>query len=237
MGMALAAPLAASQVQQPYIGNVRLRKEYENIMKIQALNFQPGEKYFAGHPILHKKNGPADDDHYKWRAAIAGPIDSPYSDRLFELDIKIPENYPYAAPSIQFLTPIYHANVSPDGSTCLGQNEQWSPAMTLDRLLCGAAGILSSPDVSIDQALDQDAAIKFGSDQRGYESHARAVTEWPVLAMDGSWLLLNKRKELLPYGVAGIISEFLGNPSRNFKPCFSVDRDSESTRSIHIRDN
>ena len=71
---------------------------------------------------------------YEWRCTMIGPSDTSFSGGLFYLKIKFPENYPYKAPEVLFVTPIYHVNVNhinnpncPLGHICLSTLNFWNP--------------------------------------------------------------------------------------------------------------
>lgn len=53
------------------------------------------------------------------RAAIDGPQRSPYEDGTFELQIDVPERYPFEPPVASFITPVYHPNIDSAGRICL----------------------------------------------------------------------------------------------------------------------
>ena len=68
---------------------------------------------FSLHPI-------SDTSLLNWTAVLPGPSDSAYSSGLWSLSITIPPTYPYTPPSIKFVTPICHPNISfPGGEICL----------------------------------------------------------------------------------------------------------------------
>ncbi len=46
-----------------------------------------------------------DDNMYHWKAILNGPDDSLYAGYRFELDIKLPNEYPFKPPIIKFITP------------------------------------------------------------------------------------------------------------------------------------
>ena len=77
--------------------------------------------------------GPKEDDLYEWEAMIIGPKGTPYEDGLFELEIRIPRDYPYKPPMIKFKTKIYHCNIDQSGEICLDilRQEKWSPVLNL----------------------------------------------------------------------------------------------------------
>jgi ubiquitin-protein ligase len=50
---------------------------------------------------------------------IQGPPQSEYCECTFEVKVSFPEEFPEQAPSLQFLSPIYHPNISQAGHVCL----------------------------------------------------------------------------------------------------------------------
>ncbi|XP_069797797.1 ubiquitin-conjugating enzyme E2 T isoform X1 [Narcine bancroftii] len=59
------------------------------------------------------------DQKGELRAQILGIANSPYEGGIFDLDIILPERYPFEPPKIRFLTPIYHPNIDTAGRICL----------------------------------------------------------------------------------------------------------------------
>ncbi|GAB5361423.1 hypothetical protein AAMO2058_000711900 [Amorphochlora amoebiformis] len=47
---------------------------------------------------------------------LKGPECSPFAGGLFQIEIKIPEEYPKVAPRLNYLTPIHHENIDNSGS-------------------------------------------------------------------------------------------------------------------------
>jgi ubiquitin-conjugating enzyme (huntingtin interacting protein 2) len=48
----------------------------------------------------------------KLQGIISGPPDTPYAGGTFEVDITIPDTYPFKAPSMAFKTKTWHPNIS-----------------------------------------------------------------------------------------------------------------------------
>nr|XP_033773592.1 ubiquitin-conjugating enzyme E2 T isoform X2 [Geotrypetes seraphini] len=53
------------------------------------------------------------------QAQILGGADTPYEKGIFNLEVILPERYPFEPPKIRFLTPIYHPNIDSAGRICL----------------------------------------------------------------------------------------------------------------------
>ena len=52
------------------------------------------------------------DNLLELKGEITGPPDTPYEGARFQLEIKIPETYPFNPPKVRFVTKIWHPNVS-----------------------------------------------------------------------------------------------------------------------------
>ena len=138
----------------------RLRKEYQDILKNAPENISAG---------LVK------DSLTKWKATILGPMGSPYEGGIFELDIKFTDDYPFKAPQVKFITRIYHPNINSRGEICLDVlKSQWSPALTMDKVLLSICSLLTDPNA--DDPLDPEAAKLYKNDRAEYEMIARKMT-------------------------------------------------------------
>lgn len=70
-------------------------------------------------PIENIGAGNDENDDFHWIATMIGPEGTPYKDGVFFLNIHFPKDYPFRPPKVQFITKIYHPNISPDGEFCL----------------------------------------------------------------------------------------------------------------------
>ena len=88
--------------------------------------------------------GPVGDDLFHWQATIMGPDDSPYSGGVYFLNIHFPADYPFKPPKINFTTRIYHCNINANGGICLDiLKDQWSPALTISKVLLSICSLLT----------------------------------------------------------------------------------------------
>ena len=46
------------------------------------------------------------------KGSFPGPPDTPYVGGTYEVEIKIPDNYPFKSPQMRFITRIWHPNIS-----------------------------------------------------------------------------------------------------------------------------
>ncbi|AYV75765.1 MAG: ubiquitin-conjugating enzyme E2-17 kDa 3 [Terrestrivirus sp.] len=108
------------------------------------------------------------DSLIEWTATINGPKDTPYENGHFKLDINIPSNYPFKPPNVRFLTKVFHPNISSDGSICLDiLKGNWSPALTLDKVLLSIVSLLESPNP--DDPLDGNAASLYKKNKKSFD--------------------------------------------------------------------
>ena len=142
------------------MNNIRISKELIDLEKDPPFNCSGG---------LIDKN-----DLYLWNATIIGPEDSPYSNGIFKLKIYFPEEYPFKAPKIIFTTKIYHPNINSNGNICLDilQN-QWSPALTISKVLLSICSLLTDPNP--DDPLEPDIANLYKSNLDDFNNTAK---EW-----------------------------------------------------------
>ena len=121
--------------------------------------------------------GPVDkEDIYKWEATIMGPEGTPYRGGVFKLSIDFPTNYPFKPPKIRFLTRIYHPNINSSGGICLDiLKDNWSPALTVSKVLLSICSLLDEPNP--DDPLVMDIAEKYLKNRALYDCIARDWTE------------------------------------------------------------
>lgn len=98
-------------------------------------------------PPANCSAGPVGDDLFHWQATIMGPEDSPYSGGVYFLDIHFPADYPFKPPKVSFTTKIYHCNINSNGGICLDiLKDQWSPALTISKVLLSICSLLTDPN-------------------------------------------------------------------------------------------
>lgn len=146
----------------------RIKKELESIVKRLPPNCTAG---------------PIGDNINNWQAVILGPIDSPYYGGIFFLTISFTEGidyyekveYPFKPPRIFFTTKVFHPNINANGGICLDiLRDQWSPALTIPKILLSISSLLVDPNP--DDPLVPDIAILYKSNREEYNRCAREYT-------------------------------------------------------------
>mmetsp|Transcript_45296 Transcript_45296/g.66711 ORF Transcript_45296/g.66711 Transcript_45296/m.66711 type:complete len:119 (+) Transcript_45296:2-358(+) len=112
---------------------------------------------------------------FHWQATIMGPDDSPYAGGVYFLEINFPADYPFKPPKVHFTTRIYHCNINSNGGICLDiLKDQWSPALTLSKVLLSICSLLTDPNP--DDPLVPDIAQLYRTDRNKHDSIARDWT-------------------------------------------------------------
>ncbi len=127
-------------------------------------------------PLLNCSAGPIGSDLFNWNATIIGPEGTPYHEGVFKLKINFPSEYPFKPPKIVFVTPIYHCNINSNGSICLDiLKREWSPALTISKILLSISSLLSEPNP--DDPLVADIAKLYKKNISIHNSKAKEITK------------------------------------------------------------
>ncbi|KAF5340584.1 hypothetical protein D9611_007327 [Ephemerocybe angulata] len=117
-----------------------------------------------------------DESPFHLKGSFPGPEGTPYEGGKFEVDIVIPESYPFQPVKMKFITKVYHPNVSSaSGAICLDiLKDAWSPVLTLKSTLISLQSLLCSPEPNDPQ--DAEVAKHYMTSRSSFEDTARYWT-------------------------------------------------------------
>ena len=145
------------------------------------------------------------DDLSHLKGSFRGPDGTPYEGGNFQVDIQVPNDYPFRPPKMKFDTKLYHPNVSSQtGAICLDiLKEQWSPVFTMRSSLISLQSMLHDPQPNDPQ--DAEVASHYLRDRKSFEETARYWTkQYASKTMD-----LTKEDPLRLYGFDVTFVSFL----------------------------
>ena len=131
---------------------------------------------FERDPPSNCSAGPDGNDLFHWKGTIIGPGDSPYENGVFNIDITFPPDYPFKPPKVLCLTKIYHPNINSQGGICLDiLKDQWSPALTISKVLISIGSLFTDPNP--EDPLVLDIANMYKTDRNRFNQIAREWTQ------------------------------------------------------------
>lgn len=91
---------------------------------------------------------PEGDNLFRWIGTINGPKDSAYEGLSYKLHLEFPSSYPYTAPNVKFISPVFHPNVDTKGHICLDiLKDNWSALYDVRSLLLSIQSLLAEPNI------------------------------------------------------------------------------------------
>ena len=140
----------------------RIKKEYQDLQKEKNSNVQVK---LVNNDIRH------------WKGRIKGPIDTCYQGGIFDVDIIIPDDYPFKPPKMKFDTKIWHPNISSvTGAICLDiLKNEWTPALTIRTALISLQALMCEPVPNDPQ--DAVVAKQYMSDIKLFNENAKHWVE------------------------------------------------------------
>ena len=160
----------------------RIKKEYQDLQKEKNSNV---------------KVKLVDNDIRHWKGRIKGPIDTCYQGGIFDVDIVIPNEYPFKPPKMKFDTKIWHPNISSvTGAICLDiLKNEWTPALTIRTALISLQALMCEPVPNDPQ--DAVVAKQYMSDIKLFNETAK---HWVEEYANPERTLLKKVKEITDMG-------------------------------------
>ncbi len=160
----------------------RIKKEYQDLQKEKNSNVQVKL---------------VNNDFRHWKGRIKGPIDTCYQGGIFDVDIIIPNDYPFKPPKMKFDTKIWHPNISSvTGAICLDiLKNEWTPALTIRTALISLQALMCEPVPNDPQ--DAVVAKQYMSDIKLFNQTAK---HWVEEYANPERNLQNKIKEIIEMG-------------------------------------
>lgn len=117
-----------------------------------------------------------EDDLFAWIVVMQGPEGTPYEGGIFKLHFKFPDNYPFKAPDVKFITSVYHPNIKLDsGEICQDVfASSWAPTQKVSDILEKILSMLREPATST--PLETDICNEFINNRSKFNENARAHT-------------------------------------------------------------
>lgn len=110
-----------------------------------------------------------------WKILLLGPKETPYENGLFLLYASFPGDYPFKAPEVRFITPIYHCNMNQQGRICHSVfDRNYTPALKFRDIIDCVYGLILTPEP--EDPLDNVIASYFLSDYQTYLQKAKEAT-------------------------------------------------------------
>ncbi|KAI0106523.1 ubiquitin-conjugating enzyme [Nemania sp. FL0031] len=118
---------------------------------------------------------PLESNLHHWDVSLLGPPGTPYVGGTFNMTITLPLEYPFRAPQVNFVTRIYHPNITNDdlGHICLAllKPENWKPAGRIRSVLEAVRNLLVEPNP--DDPLEIRIAEEFKTNRAEFDDNVK----------------------------------------------------------------
>ncbi|KAG2158421.1 ubiquitin-conjugating enzyme/RWD-like protein [Suillus bovinus] len=119
---------------------------------------------------------PEADNLLIWKCSVKGTVNSPYKNGTFHFKIELPMNFPFKAPSVTFLTKIYHPGINEEGHICVPiLRDEWKPSVTLSTVLAVIQEKVNNP--SPDDPFEPEIAALLKNDKAKFLATAKEYTK------------------------------------------------------------
>lgn len=146
--------------------NKRILNEVTKLKELEKNNDPQGLKF-----LLDKS--PVDDPSSNIILGRILPKSDIYNQAAFQIEIKLPAEYPFKAPELRFITRIYHPNVDEQGKICvdvLNSNETFKPTTSLVEVVKAVVTLIDNPN--IDHALTPEIANQYTTKREEFNRKA-----------------------------------------------------------------
>ncbi|CAM0944486.1 unnamed protein product [Alopecurus aequalis] len=151
----------------------------ESVSSIKIIEKELAELWIDP-PAFCRPGGSPVTDPFHFEVVIDGPAGSPYAGGAFRVDVVLPKDYPFKPPILTFKTKVYHPNIG-EGEIFLDiLKGNWSPALTLSKVLLSIVSVLYEP--LLDRPVYRAVAREYRDERALFEEKAREWTRRYALA-------------------------------------------------------
>jgi len=112
-----------------------------------------------------------EEDLNCWTCYLVGPNDTPYENMTYELEIQFPQSYPYKPPIVQFITPMFHPNVTKHGLVVISVLQwDWTPALKGSDILLYIRSLCDNPEILPAEYMNNHALTLFRENPELYKT-------------------------------------------------------------------
>lgn len=164
--------------------NKRLNKDYQTLVTSSQVFAESSKnknikKSTNTHYVVHDVINTKKDDNSEFLVVINGASGTSYENAkvIFKVSIdKTKRNYPFVAPVVTCVTPIYHPNIDKHGHICLdilGKN--WVAAQTFESIATSLSSFLDEPNP--DDPLFTEAATMCKQNRKEYNVRVKTFVD------------------------------------------------------------
>ncbi len=111
---------------------------------------------------------------YSVRAVVVGPENSPFEGGEYTIEVFFnADTYPFEAPRVNFLSPVYHPNINGQKVCVDFLKDQWSPTFTLSAVIKSLEFLLIDPNPA--NPMDSTAVSDYLSNPDEYSLKNKAL--------------------------------------------------------------
>lgn len=149
------------------MSKARVIKEFKNMKEEHDVNINKKKEGNGTYCFVLSQDCLQSNNIKYYHGWLNGPLDSAYEDGQFEFELTLNDEHPFKPPKFKFKTKIYHPNIDDDVGVCLDiLKSQWSPALTVSKVLSSVRSLLNDPNP--DDPLRPDASNLFKSNKELY---------------------------------------------------------------------
>jgi len=125
---------------------------------------------------------------FVWDVVMFGQSNTIYDGGILKAKLTFPSDYPNSPPKMQFVTPMWHPNIYPDGQVCISilhapgddqygyesAAERWSPVQTVETIVVSVMSLLEDKP-NTDSPANVDAAKDVRENYTEYKKKVRRL--------------------------------------------------------------